>query len=83
MEAVNGFLEDKSKGLHNGNILPSISVGKADNTKEIYDNMKQLLRRINSDQNNFLLELQSGYNKYCCVFFVNGAAQTEVLITSR
>ena len=63
--------------LHNGNVLPSIPVGHAVHMKEIYENIKQLLRCINYDHHQWslcgdlkvvalLLGLQGGYTKYCC-----------------
>ena len=63
--------------LHNGNVLPCISVGHAVHMNKTYNNMKQLLKCIKCEQHEWqlcgdlkvsplLLGLQGGYRKYCC-----------------
>ena len=41
--------------MYNGNVLPSIPVGHAVHMKETYDNMKELLRSINYEQDQWQL----------------------------
>lgn len=63
--------------LHNGNLFPSVPIGYAAYMKETYDNMKQLLCRVNYEKFKWhisgdlkviaiLLGLQQGYTKFCC-----------------
>jgi len=63
--------------LHNTNQLPSIPVGHAVHMKETYENLKQLLKKIEYRMHGWqicadlkvvslLMDLQQGYTKYCC-----------------
>jgi len=63
--------------LHNGNTLPSISVGHSVHNNELYKNPKILMEAINYSKFKWqicgdlkvtalLLGLQQGFTKYCC-----------------
>jgi len=63
--------------LHNGNVYPSIPLAYSVTMKENYENMKEILRCIRYDENQWaicadfkviaiLTGLQLGYTKYCC-----------------
>ena len=63
--------------LHNGNTLPSISVGHSVHNKKSCENMKILMEAINYDKFKWqicgdlkvvalLLGLKQGFTKYCC-----------------
>jgi hypothetical protein len=63
--------------LHNGNHHPSIPVGHAVRMKETYENLKQLLNKLEYSNYGWhicgglkvvslLMGLQLGYMKYCC-----------------
>ena len=63
--------------LHNGNALPSVTVGHAVHMKESYENVKLLLEKINYEVHQWqicgdlkviaiILGMQLGYTKYCC-----------------
>ena len=76
------FIDSSTKSLkavllHNGNIYPSISLVYSLQMKEDYENVKQLLIKINYAQFKWyvcgdfkmlqsLLRLQGGYTKYSC-----------------
>ena len=76
------FIDSSTKSLkavllHKGNIYPSIPLAYSLQTKEDYENVKQLLIKINYAQFKWyvcgdfkilgvLLGLQSGYTKYSC-----------------
>jgi len=77
---------------HNGNTLPSITVGHSVHNKKSYENMNILLEAINYDKFKWqicgdlkvialLLGLQQGFTKYCC--FVNGTAELGPFITQE
>ena len=58
--------------LHNGNQHPSIPVGHAVHMKETYENLKQLLHKLEYSNYSWRIcgdpkvGLQQGYRKYCC-----------------
>jgi len=67
----------KAVFLHNANQHPSIPVGHADHMKETYENLKQLLRKLEYSNYGWhicgdlkvvslLMGLQLGCTKYCC-----------------
>ncbi|CAK8675311.1 unnamed protein product [Clavelina lepadiformis] len=76
------FIDSSTKSLkavllHNGNIYPSIPLAYSLQMKEDYENVKQLLIKINYTQFKWyvcgdfkmlgiLLGLQGGYSKYSC-----------------
>ena len=78
------FIDSSTKNLkavllHNSNIYPSIPLAYTLQMKEDYENVKQLLIKINYAQFmryvygdfkmlEFLLGLQGGYTKYSCFF---------------
>ena len=79
--------------LHNGNQHPSIPVGHAVHMKETYENLKQLLYKLECSKYGWhicgdlkvvslLMGLQLGYRKYCC-FYVNVTAEQRLCITWR
>ena len=79
--------------LHNGNTLPSISVGLSAHDKESYKNMMILLEAINYDKFKcqicvdlkvivLLLGLKKGFTKYCC-FICEWASKARSLRYSR
>ena len=67
--------------LHNGNQHPSIPVGHAVHMKETYENLKQLLKKLEYSKYDgwhscgdlkvvsLLMGLQLGYIKYCCFLY--------------
>ena len=88
------FIDSSTKSfkavlLHNGNIFPSIPLSYSLQMKEDYENVKQLLIKINYSQFKwyvcgdfkmlgFLLGLQSGYTKYSCFLCLwNSRAEGE------
>ena len=62
--------------LHNGNQLQSIPVGHAVHMKETYENLKQLVNKLEYNMYGWhfcgdkvvslLMGLQLGYRRYCC-----------------
>ena len=80
------FIDSSTKSLkavllHNGNIYPSIPLAYSLQMKEDYENVKQLLIKINYAQFKLyvcgdfkmlgvLLGLQSGYTKYSCFLYL-------------
>ena len=77
--------------LHNGNQHPSIPVGRAVHRKETYENIKQLLNKLECNKYGWhifgdlkavslLMGLHLGYTKYCC-FYVNETAEQILCIT--
>ena len=75
--------------LHNGNQHPTIPVGHAVQMQDTYENLKQLLNKLDYSRHacyicddlkvvSLLMNLQQGYMKYCC-FLCEWGSRAKIL----